>query len=123
MQHVSPLPNVHVQSSTPKKLGYADREIILVGGTTDSGGGGGTKESLKEALRKLGVVTECYRVNTCALHNLQTCLRNAVEKVFGKGGMTMDKNGKHEFKQNAMQLLNGLYNLFTYLNTSEIKAM
>ena len=79
-----------------EKLGYADREIILVGGTIDSGGGG-TKESLKEALRKIGVVTECYRVNTCALNNLQTWMRNAVEKVFGQGGMTTDKNGKHEF--------------------------
>lgn len=56
-----------------EKLGYADGEIFLVGGTTDSGGGG-TKESLKEALRKLGVVTKDYRVNTCALHNIQTCL-------------------------------------------------
>ena len=105
-----------------KKLDYADREIILVGGTTDSGGGS-TKESLKEAVRKLGVVTECYRINKCALNNLQTCLQNSVEKIFGQGGMTTDKNGKHEFKRNEMRLLNGLYNLFTYLNTSKIQAM
>ena len=96
--------------------------IFICGLTTDSGGGG-TLHSLLTALAKLQdpIVDENTRVTSCALHNVQTCLRNAVEEVFGVGGMTEKKvNNKVEidFKMNAMQLMNGVYNLFTYLDNN-----
>ena len=66
--------------------------ILICGLTTDSGGGG-TLHSLLLALAQLEdpTVDENTRVTSCALHNVQTCLRNAVEEVFGVGGMTEKK--------------------------------
>ena len=95
-------------------------DICVCGGTTDSGGGG-TKHSLRDALMKEGVVSHEYRVNTCALHNLQTCFRNAIEKIFGEGGM--NGTNQREFKKNAMQLLNGMFNIGSYLNADVLEQM
>ena len=103
------------------KLGFKFN-FVLSGQATDSGGGG-TLYALKEALREKGLVAEGYRVVSCSLHNVQTCLRQCVQKVYGEGGMIEKQNGKVEYKKNAMQLLNGLYNLFTYLDVEEIKEM
>ena len=58
-----------------------------------------------------------FMVLSCSLHNLQTCLRNAVVKHLGEGG----KTEKGEFKRNVMQLLHGMYNVQTYLEGSELK--
>ena len=69
-------------------------DICVFCGTTDSGGGG-TKHSLRDALIEEGVVTHHYCVNTCALHNLQTCLRNAIKKVFGEG--RMNRSNQRDF--------------------------
>ena len=96
--------------------------IFLCGLTTDSGSGG-TLHSLLSALAQLEdpIVNKNTRVTSCALHNVQTCLQDAVEEVFGSGGMTEKKVGnktEKDFKMNAMQLMNGIYNMFSYLDDS-----
>ena len=65
------------------------------GFATDSGGGG-TLHLLNDELMLQGVSDELTRVVSCSLHNLKTCLRNAVEEVFGSGGTKEQKksNGK-----------------------------
>ena len=99
--------------------------VVLAGVTTDSGGGG-TLHSLVECLVKEGVADNDTRVTSCSLHNVQTCLRNCVEEVFGAGGMSETKVGrsiKRTFKMNAMQLMNGVFNLFTYLDLEVLKGI
>ena len=81
-------------------------KISIKGQCTDSGGGG-TKFALARALEERNIAAEHYLVATCALHNLQTCLRNAVVNVLGEGGM----NDKGEPLMNVMQMLHGAYNL------------
>ena len=100
--------------------------ILFCGLTTDSGGGG-TLHSLLSALAQLEdpIVNKNTRVTSCALHNVQTCLRNAVEEVFGAGGMTEKKvsnKTEKDFKMNAMQHMNGIYNLFFILITVFLKS-
>ena len=81
---------------------------------------GGTLESLARELRALRVTVEAdYRVGSCALHNIQTCLRNTIQDVFGEGGKDINGN----FKVNAMQLLHGLYNLVNYIKNDVLKRM
>ena len=59
--------------------------VILCGQTTNSGGGGGL-HSLARELQKLGLpFRSYYLVALCSLHNLQTCLRNGIIDVLGKG--------------------------------------
>ena len=53
------------------------------------------------------MAAQYYLVTTCALHNLQTCLRNSVVNVLGEGGM----KDKGEPLMNVMQMLHGAYNL------------
>ena len=98
-----------------KKL-FPQEDIKLAGITTDSGGGG-TLESLAAELKKLDLCTPDFLVLSCSLHNLQTCLRNAVVEHLDEGG----KTEKGEFKRNVMQLLHGMYNVQTYLEGSELK--
>ena len=58
-------------------------------------------------MRKLDLDGSFYLTSTCALHNLQTCLRNAVVNVLGEGGMNADGQPI----MNCMQMLHGAYNL------------
>ena len=81
-------------------------DVKLVGQCTDSDGGG-TKFALAKALDERHISAQNYLVTTCALHNLQTCLRNAVVNVLGEGGM----NDKGEPLMNVMQMLNEAYDL------------
>ena len=72
-------------------------------------GVGGTDKSFHCKLAALNVtaVPEIYLVGYCTLHCIQLTLSSAVKHVLGEGGT--QKNG--QYKQNAMQLLHGLYNL------------
>ena len=74
---------------------------------------------LKRELEKLGVISNFYLVFTCVLHNLQTCLRNAVVTVTGEGG----KNEKGEYNMNVMQMLHGAYNLQNWQEDEELKQL
>ena len=94
--------------------------MFLAGIASDSGGGG-TGKSLQVRLIEEGFAKENTRIVTCSLHNLQTCLRNAVEDVFGEGG-TVDRSGELDYKINAMQLMNGVYNMFAYLDLEVLKC-
>ena len=67
-----------------KKLGIYD--FILSGQATDSGGGG-TLDALKRTLEEKRLVVNEYRVVSCSLHNVQTCLRQCIQQVYGEGGM------------------------------------
>ena len=53
------------------------------------------------------------------MHNLQTCLRNAVVNVLGEGGM----NDKGEPLMNVMQMLHGAYNLQNWQEDEELKQL
>ena len=76
-----------------------DNLPTIFGQCTDSGGGG-TGKKLHAELEKLGLTPiSCYLVTSCALHNLQTALRNGVQLVLGEGGLDHELKGKH----NAMQ--------------------
>ena len=75
------------------------RDAVLICRLTTDSGGGGALHLLLMALAKLEdpIVDENTRVTNCALHNVQTCLRNAVEEVLGVDGMTEKKvNNKVE---------------------------
>ena len=93
-------------------------QIKIRGQCTDSGGGG-TKFALAKALEQRDIVHETYLVSTCSLHNLQTCLRNAVVNVLGEGGM----NEKNEPLMNVMQMLHGAYNLQNWQEDGELKQL
>ena len=60
-----------------------------------------------------------YLVASCALHNLQTCLRNAIINVMGEGGK--DDNG--EYVMNCMQMLHGAYNIQNWEEHDKLKEI
>ena len=94
-----------------------DNLPTIFGQCTDSGGGG-TGKKLHAELEKLGLTPiSCYLVTSCALHNLQTALRNGVQLVLGEGGLDHELKGKH----NAMQLLHGAYNLQNWYKHDKLK--
>ena len=93
-------------------------DISVRGQCTDSGGGG-TKFALAKALEERHISAQYYLVTTCALHNLQTCLRNAVVNVLGGGGM----NDKGEPLMNVMQMLHGAYNLQNWQKDEELQQL
>ena len=86
---------------------FPDGENIRLHGQCTDSGGGGTLHSMARAMHSRNITSEHYLVGSCSLHNLQTCLRNGVINVLGEGGT--DENG--EYVMNAMQILNGVYNL------------
>lgn len=92
--------------------------LRLRGQCTDSGGGG-TKYALSRQLSSRNMCHPHYLVATCSLHNLQTCLRNAVVNVLGEGGM--DEKG--EPVMNVMQMLHGAYNLQNWQETEELNQL
>ena len=51
-------------------------------------GGGGTTYALQKSLTERNMTGNDYLVSTCLLHNIQTCLRNAVTNVLGEGRMS-----------------------------------
>ena len=107
-----------------KKLGFTSFQ--LNGQATDSGGGT-TLQKLRRKLEEKGLTAIGYRVVSCSLHNIQTCLRQCIQKVYGEGEQVerVSECGKktQDYKINAMQLLNGLYNLFKYLDLEEMKEI
>ena len=56
---------------------------------------------------------------TYFLHNLQICLRNAVQNVLGEDNG--DDNG--DYVKNVMQMLHGAYNLQNWQETKESKEL
>ena len=101
-----------------KRVFPTDIPIKLRGQCTDSGGGG-TKDALKRELEKNELTAEDYLVTTCSLHNLQTCLRNAVVNVLGEGGN--DDNG--EPVMNVMQMLHGAWNIQNWQEDEELDGL
>ena len=74
---------------------------------------------MSRELSKRNLTHAIYLVATCSLHNVQTCLRNAVQNVLGEGGM--DEKG--EYLMNCMQMLHGAYNLQNWHEIDELKKM
>ena len=99
-----------------RRLLPAHPEICVKGQCTDSGGGG-TKFALARALEERNIAAQNYLVTTCALHNLQTCLRNAVVNVLGEG----ETNDKGEPLMHIMQMLHGAYKLQNWQEDEELK--
>jgi hypothetical protein len=97
-----------VDHSLTKMFGDRSKDI-LYGQATDSGGGG-VGWSLKAQLdaKELTCPHELYLVSFCTLHCIQLTLGNPIEHVLGQGGKEKDGNA---YKQTAMQLLHGVYNL------------
>ena len=95
-----------------------ERNMKILGQCTDSGGGG-TKYALARALMEKNMASANYLVCTCSLHNLQTCLRNAVTNVLGEGGI--DDNGNAVM--NVMQMLHGKYNIQNWQENKELKEL
>ena len=106
-----------------KKVLGDKRNGILYGQNTDSGGGG-TGKSLQRELTSHGVTAqpEIYLTAYCTLHCVQLTISNAVENVIGTGGMQRC-NGQDAYKQNAMQLLHGVYNLQDHHEKAEWKQI
>ena len=98
---------------------FPDGENIRLHGQCTDSGGGGTLHSMARAMHSRNMTSEHYLVGSCSLHNLQTCLRNAVINVLGEGGT--DANG--EYLMNAMQMLHGAYNLQNWHETEELKDL
>ena len=92
-------------------------EIKLQGQCTDSGGDG-KLHCLARALMQRDLVHPQYII-ICSLHNIQTCLRNAVTHVLGEGGA--DDDGS--FTMNVMQLLHGAYNIQNWQEIDELKDL
>ena len=93
---------------------------ILFGSTTDSGGGGTGAMLYKELSKEnMTAPSECYLYSFCTLHCIQLTLGNPIEHVLGSGGMGEDG----EYKQTAMQLLHGIYNLQRNHESEEWKRM
>ena len=86
-----------------KQVYSPDAVVFIYVQCTDSGGGGGTKDALYFSLKSRRATALHYLISTCSLHNLQTCLRNAVVNLLGEGGM----NEKNEPVLNVMQMLHG----------------
>jgi hypothetical protein len=97
-----------VDHSLTKMFGLRS-EGLLFGQATDSGGGG-VGYSLRAQLeaKKLTVPRELYVVAFCTLHCIQLTLGNPIDHILGQGDMDKATN---QFKQTAMQLLHGVYNL------------
>ena len=70
-------------------------------------GGDGTKWALVRALAARNITHTYYLVATCALHNLQTCLKNIVQYISGEGGI----DEKEYYLMNYMQMLHRAYNI------------
>ena len=94
-----------------------DNIPTIFGQCTDSGGGG-TGKKLYAEIEKLGLTPlTCYLITSYTLHNLKTALRNGLQLVLGEGGLDSELKGKH----NAMQLLDGAYNLQNWHEHDELK--
>ena len=65
-----------------RRLLPEELHIFIRGQYTDSGGGG-TKLAPAKAIQEKDIADRNYLISTCALHNLQTCLRNAVVNILG----------------------------------------
>ena len=77
---------------------------------TDSGGGETGVSLFREVSKAAVNVTKeegDYVIGYCTLHCLHLTLSTPISKVLDEGGQT--KNG--EFKDSAMQLIHGVYNL------------
>ena len=101
-----------------KKL-FPDRTSVRLYGQCTDSGGGGTKYALSAAMKERNLVGDFYLISTCSLHNLQTCLRNAVMNVLGEGGV--DVNGAPVM--NCMQMLHGAYNLQNWHEVDELSEL
>ena len=101
-----------------KRIWPPELPIIIYGKCTDSGGGG-TLYSLHRELLTLGLCASEYFIASCTLHDLQTALRNAVDKVLGLGGIDEDNN----HLQTAMQILHGCYNIQNWHEADELKEL
>jgi hypothetical protein len=102
-----------VAHSLNTKLG---REVLqfLYAQSTDSGGGG-TLYSLKEGLLTLNWVSDyLYFVLPCTIHAWQRALQNAMEGVFGLGGLG---------SRNLLQLVHSCYDLQQCFPGLELSAM
>lgn len=93
-------------------------ESCISGQCTDSGGGG-TLHALCRELKLRNLCSSNYITCSCSLHNLQTCLRNAIVNVMGDGGE--DENGA--YAMNCMQMLHGAYNLQNWAEHGELKQL
>ena len=60
-----------------------------------------------------------YIICSCSLHNLQTCLCNAIVNVLGEGGEDDDGG----FVMNCMQMLHGAYNLQNWAEDDELNRL
>ena len=101
-----------------KQLFPDNIEIKLRGQCTDSGGGG-TLHCLAWALMQRNLVHPQYIIVSRSLHNIQTCLRNAVTHVLGEGRTEDDES----FTMNVMQLLHGAYNIQNWQEIDELKDL
>ena len=109
---------IAIKHSLLRMFGTTGIVLVLFGQCTDSGGGG-TGKSLFRELLKLGLTSPIYLMTSCALHNLQTALRNGIQLVLGEGGLEDDGKGK----RNAMQLLHGAYNIQNWCENDELKEI
>ena len=109
-----------VRHALAKLVGEENAEGILFGQMTDSGGGG-TGKSFRAGLmnQNVAVAIQLYLTAFCTLHCAQLTLLVPVKHVLGEGGR--DKDGK--YKQNAMQLLHGVYNMQSKHETGEWKLI
>jgi len=72
-----------------QQLFPTDIPVCTYGKCIDSGGGG-TLETLDRVLDSKCLPSDRYLISSCTLHNLQTCIRNAVMDVMGEGGFDDD---------------------------------
>ena len=93
--------------------------ILRLSGQCIDIGGGGTKYALQKALTERNMTGFKYIVSAYLLHNLQTCLRNAVTNVLGEGGT----NKKNEPVMNAMQMMHGTHNTQNWQENEELKEL
>ena len=109
------------------KLSDYSLHLTIMGVFTDSGGGG-TLESLLKEIRDELIGNDFISLHPnatfvgCSLHNLQSCLRNMVRICFDEG-VTHEIDNKIVYKKNAMQLMNGLGDVFNYLDLEFIKSI
>eukprot|EP00957_Ditylum_brightwellii_P052194 3957675-Ditylum_brightwellii.AAC.1 len=92
--------------------------VQLYGQCTGSGGGG-TKFALAVEIKRFLMRGDLDLISTCMLHNIQTVLRNAIEKTLGDSSA----DEKVEFKMNVMQMLHGAYNLKKYTESGELTKL
>ena len=103
-----------------KIFGRDNVDFILQCQMTDSGGGG-TGLSFHRTLQNQGITTNDanYLVGYCTLHCIQLTLSTPVKHVLGEDGT--DNSG--QYRQNAMQLLHGIYNLQKHHEREEWKII